>query len=490
MGTLPATFKSGLKLGTNQIIIQVCSFARNIIIARMITPKDYGIAATFAMTYALLDMISNLAAELLLIQAPDGDDPRFQKTAQLLQTVRGIINAALIFACAGPIARLFGIPETRWAFRCVALIPLLRAFTHLDVNRIQRGMRYGPSIRVDLATNLVTTLACVPLALWLRNYSAMLWVLVLQAIVYVIGTHVVADRAYGWAWDRKYVTRIFSFGWPLLINGFLMYVILQGDGVIIGASHRLFPHSHFTLTDLGIYSVAFSLTMAPSMLVANVATSIFLPLLSRVQGQREQLARNYAICAEIVAFMAALIGIPFAIAGSPAIALIYGQKYSAASEVIGWLAAMWAVRIVRVAPTLGAMASGDTRNAMLSNIARTLALPWVVAVAAAGFGLKWIAVCGFCGELLALSVSVRRLQKREDLQIGKCIKPFAVAASATLTAILLVPRWEVSAWPVAVVASTLLAALTCVTMLLLFPELRRYFQNVFLPTTNSKALPI
>jgi len=490
MGTLPVTFKSGLKLGTNQIIVQVCSFVRNIIIARMITPKDYGIAATFAMTYALLDMISNLAAEMLLIQAPDGNEPRFQQTAQLLQAFRGLINAALIFACAGPVARLFGIPETRWAFQCVALIPFLRAFTHLDVNRIQRGMRYGPSIRVDIATNLITTLACIPLAIWLRNYSAMLWVLVLQAAVYVIGTHVVAQRTYGWVWDRKYMARIFGFGWPLLINGFLMYVILQGDGVIIGASRRLFAHSHFTLTDLGMYSVAFSLTMAPTMLVANVSTSIFLPLLSRVQGRREQLARNYAICAEIVAFMAALIGIPFAIAGRPAITLIYGQKYAAAGEVIGWLAAMWAVRVVRVAPTLGAMASGDTRNAMLSNIARTLALPGVVAVAAAGLGLKWIAVCGFGGELLALAVSVRRLQRREHLGIGKCIKPFAVAASATLMAVLLVPRWDVSAWPVAAIVSAVAALLTCAAMLLVFPELRGYCRRAFTPSLAGKALPI
>jgi O-antigen/teichoic acid export membrane protein len=335
---------------------------------------------------------------------------------------------------------------------------------------------------------VITTLACVPLALWLRNYSAMLGVLILQAAVYVIGTHLVAHRTYGWAWDRKYIARIFLFGWPLLINGLLMYVIFQGDGVIIGASHRLFAHSHFTLTDLGVYSVAFSLTMAPSMLVANVVTSIFLPLLSRVQAQREQLARNYAICAEIVAFMAALIGIPFAIAGGPVVALIYGQKYAAAAEVIGWLAAMWAVRTVRMAPTLGAMASGDTRNSMLSNIARTFALPCVVAVAAAGLGLKWIAVCGFGGELLALAVSVRRLQRRENLGIGKCVKPSAVAASATLMAILLVPHWNVSSWPVVLSLSAVWAVFTCTTLLILFPELRRYFQGFFLSTPPSNAL--
>src|SRR5262245_40383824 len=119
-GTL-AVLKSGLKLSANQALVQGCSFLRNVIIARLVSPEDFGIAATFAITYYLLDMASNIGVATHVIQAENGEDPRFQNTAQLLCFTRGLINGLIIFALAVPLSSLFGIPQAKWAFGVLAL---------------------------------------------------------------------------------------------------------------------------------------------------------------------------------------------------------------------------------------------------------------------------------------------------------------------------------------------------------------------------------
>src|SRR6516162_2044857 len=113
--------KGGMKLGSNQAFGQACSFARSVIFARLISPADFGVAATFAMTFSFLEMISNLAAETVLIQAKDGNEPAFQQTAQALQFLRGLINALFIFSLAGIVSRLFGVPQAKPAFQLLAL---------------------------------------------------------------------------------------------------------------------------------------------------------------------------------------------------------------------------------------------------------------------------------------------------------------------------------------------------------------------------------
>src|SRR5581483_3763845 len=138
-----------------------------------------------------------------------------------------------------------------------------------------------------------------------------------------------AERRYAWAWHKEYIKRIVNFGWPLLINGLLMYVIFQGDRFIIGASRRLFSHSSYTLADLGVYSVAFGLSMAPTMLVANVSTQLFLPLLSRAQEMKEQFERRYTGCLELVSLVAAVFAVPFILLGGWVVILVYGTKYAA-----------------------------------------------------------------------------------------------------------------------------------------------------------------
>lgn len=425
MTTRLSFLKGGLHLSTGQVISQASSFVKSLIVARLISPADYGIAALFAMTFSLLEMISNLSAQMLIVQAEDGDDPRFESTIHFVHSCRGLLNATLIFVLAGPVSRLFGAPQAKLAFECLALVPLIRGFYHIDLNRFQRHMRFGPSVLVDSGSNLLVTLIALPLAFWLRNYWAMLWLLVAQSVCYLVGSHLLAERRYGWAWDRFFTERMFHFGWPLTINGLLMFGIFEGDRFTIGSAHHLFSRSNYTLTDLGVYSVAFALTQAPAMVVTNICTSLFLPLLSPAQASRSQFERRYLACVHIVSLLAVVVATGFTVAGGTVVTLVYGQKYRAAGVFIGWLSAMWALRIFRQAPTLAAMAYADTRNAMVSNLSRSSALLGLLFVAATGRPLVWIAVCGFLGELVALVVCVWRLQLRHGVPAALCFRPFA-----------------------------------------------------------------
>ena len=310
MSVFSSIFKGGSQLALGQIVSQACSFVRNLVIARIVSPADFGIAATFAMTLSLMEMVSNVASEMLLVQSPEGNEPGLQSTAQAMKVVRGIGNGLILLALAIPLSRLFGVPQATWAFACLAVYPFLLGFSHLDTYRLQREMKFMPWVLMTAGSNALVTVITFPLVYWLRNYSVMLWVLVLQSLFQTIISHFVAKRRYTWAWDKNYVRSMFHFGWPLLINGLLMYGIFEGDRLIIGSSNRLFPRSHFTLSDLGVYSVAFALTMAPTMVVANIGTSLFLPLLSQAQKSVQEFRERYALTSQLIAIAAILITLP------------------------------------------------------------------------------------------------------------------------------------------------------------------------------------
>src|SRR6056297_3280145 len=92
--------KGGLLLSGGSMLSAGCSFARNIIIARLISVEDFGIAATFALTMSLIEMASNLALDRLLVQAPDGDSPHMLATGHAFQVFRGVLSAIALFALA------------------------------------------------------------------------------------------------------------------------------------------------------------------------------------------------------------------------------------------------------------------------------------------------------------------------------------------------------------------------------------------------------
>jgi O-antigen/teichoic acid export membrane protein len=448
------TLRGAAVMFAGQVCGQAASFARNLVVARMISSADFGIASTFAVTMSLLEMLGDLAVDKLLVQARDGDDPRVQDTAQFVQFVRGLGGGALLFVMADVVAALFRLPDVRWAFRSLAIVPVINGLAHLDARRFQRDMRFLPSAAVDALPQVAATLAAWPLALLLGDYRVVLWCALLQAAASTVLSHVLAERRYAWRRDRDVARRIIAFGWPLLVNAILMYAIFQGDRIVVGTS--------YSLADLGAYSLAFSIAFVPTSVVAHVATAVMLPLLSRAQDDPSALRARSAATAQAVALATTCVAIPLVVAGGPLIVAWFGTKYAAAASVMPWLAAMQGVRILRIAPVLVSLARADTVSSMMGNLWRSCALGAMVFAAWNHAALPWIAAAGLGGEVVALLYSVDRLRRLHGLPTGVTLAPSAIAFGG-LAAALACASSALSA-PNAITASLAIAAATVVAI--------------------------
>lgn len=410
--------RGSLSLGMGQVASQALTLVRSAIVAHLVSRSDVGLGSIFIATITLFEMISNVRPDAMLIQARDGNDSRLQSSAQALEVVRGSCMAIAVFLCASPIAEMFAVPQATWAFRWLALVPLLSGLQHMDPRRLQRDLKYGPEVRVVVGSQVVATVAAWPLASWLGDYSAILYVVLLRASTQCLLTHLSAIRVYRWGFDLQALKRIFSFGWPLLANGLLMFGILQGDRMLIG-----WKQTHFTLADLGLYSMAWSLTAVASVLVGRVVNPILLPLFARSAESGAELDTSYRLSCQMLAVFGTASAIFFTLLGGPLMAVIYGHEYGQASTFIAWLAAMQAVRILRQAPIQASISQADTRNPLFANLARSLSLVAATAAALSGAPLAGIAACGCAGETLALLTSTLRLSRLSNVSAGICLRP-------------------------------------------------------------------
>jgi O-antigen/teichoic acid export membrane protein len=441
------------------------AFLRNLILARLLTPADMGVAASLAVTLSLLEMLSDVAADKLIVQAPDGDDLRLEGVVHAVQCVRGVVQASFLFLLSWPVAALFKMPEALWAFQLIALAPLIRGFAHLDPSRFFRELRYGPSVLAESVPQVVAVLAAWPLARLIGNYGAALWVVLIQSLVYVVCTHAVAERPYRWALDRDLLRRVSSFGWPLVLNSVLLFGINQGDKAIVGAA--------YAPAELGVYSVAFMLAAAPVMVLGKLSIAIGLPLLSRVQHEAGQFASRYRLLVQTTGLLAACMAVPMILAGPLMIRVLYGDKYAGAGAYFGLLAAMGALRILRMAPTVAAMARGDNVNALVANVARSIALLGIIATAVQHMSLVWVPAVSVGGEAFALAVSIIRLAHRQQVAMFDSIVTtgaVCVIMCAAGTAAWALVNW--SSWAMAA-AALVAELLTVIVLVSCFPALRR-----------------
>lgn len=129
--------KGAALLSIGQVSGYGLSFARNLILARMLTKADFGLVAALSMTMSLLELVSRMAFGNQIVQARQGDDPLFQAVAHSAQMAVGVISGLLVIGASYPMARAFNVPDLTWVFMLLAVVPLARASMHLDLPRLQ-----------------------------------------------------------------------------------------------------------------------------------------------------------------------------------------------------------------------------------------------------------------------------------------------------------------------------------------------------------------
>lgn len=422
-------------LASGKMIVQASGLVRTVIVASIIGTANMGIAATFILTIGFLEAISAVSGDKLLIQDREGDTERMQGSVQAVQAIRAVLISIAIFLAADPVARLFGAPQAVDMYRLLALVPLIRGIQHLDQKRRQREMRYLHDTIVTTVPAVLMLIAAYPVSVWLGDYRAVMALLLFGACAQTLGSHLMAERRFAFAWDRDHVYRVFMFGWPLTVNGLLLFVILQGDSFLIGSGQRLFG-SAYTHDDLGIYAIAVTLAMAPTGAVASISTALMLSLLSRAQDNAPMFERRYRLCIAGLTVASSAIA-PLLIVAGPALVRItprFGDQYAPIVQVLGILAAMQAFKMIRVAPTLAAMSRGDTKTLMATNLIRVASFAGALAAVMNSAPLAWIALSALAGEVMALAYAFIRLRRVHAVPLGASLPSVSLTTSVMLVA--------------------------------------------------------
>ena len=401
---------------------------RNLLVAWLIPVGDFGIAATFAVVMAVAEMATVLGLQQQIVQSKDGDDPHFQAVLQAFQLLRAVLASAILFLLAGPLAAFLDIPEVVWAYQLLAVVPVLNALVHFDVWRLTRRMQFLPEVLTNTVPVLISLAAVWPLALVFGDWQVMLWAILLQAVVRAGLSHLLAERPWRLALDRRIILGSLNFGWPILANTVLLFIIVQGDKLVVGRE--------LGMETLGIFAMGLTLTLGPLTMLAGAALKFYLPQLSEpdLSPQRRDHLRLVVLQGFILA--AAVLITLGAVLGGPVVHVLLGDRYQPLTLLIGWMVMAQGIRMLKGGPAIIALAAGHTGNALAANLVRGLAFPLMWYAAATSGDLVvvlWIATgAEAAGHVLALALLALRGQITLRLVVLPHVVLLALLALATV----------------------------------------------------------
>jgi O-antigen/teichoic acid export membrane protein len=398
---------------------------RNLIVARIVSPHDYGIASTLAISMSIVEMLSYLGLNQLMVVDKDGDDDHFQRAMQGFQVMRGMFSSTVLFLIAHPYADFLGVPEVAWAYQIIAVIPFINGLQHYDNHRMRRHMNFRPAVVTQSVAPLIAVVLLWPIAMIYSDYRIMLASLLVQSIASVSLTHIMAKRPYRLAFDMALIRKATIFGWPLLLNGIMLFGVFNGERLIVGRE--------LGMAQLAVFSMAITLTLTPTLVLAGASQSLFLPKLSIARDDTRSF--NWFGVAAIEGGLAIglLLLLGTVMIGGPVVHVLLGNKYEAMLPILVPMAVMQALRVAKSGASTVALAKGRSGNSAVANFFRILSLPisWYAVVHTGSvFTVIWIAAAA---EALGFIVSLQLASKRTGLMLQPLTIPvvlFALACAA------------------------------------------------------------
>lgn len=385
-------------------IRSVTLFLRTIIIARLISVEDFGIAATLTVSVAIIQLASTLGLDRMIVQDRDGANSEMQEALQGFQLLRGLFGAVVLYLLAGPMARFLGTEDLVWAYQTMALVPIFNGLAHLDVQRLQRRMQFRPIFMVTTAPSILSLLLIWPADALFNDFRVMMFTMLAQQALTTVMSHVFAERRFRVRFDPAIYKRGLSFGWPLMIDGFLLFLVFHGEKMIVGRE--------LGMVVLGVFSMGTALLQSPASSVTASLNQFLLPQLSAAQDDDRRFNGVAYVTLQAYILTAILLCMGVLLLGAPLVHLALGAKYDAVVPLLLWLAIAQALRSAKNGTALVSLARASTENGPIGNVPRvvTIFLSWLALTQ--GAGLDVVIALAIAGELAGFLLTVWLMRRR------------------------------------------------------------------------------
>ena len=298
---------------------QGVQFLFGIILARLLSPDDYGIIAMPLVFLALAQCFIDSGFSTALIRKPDLNEDDLS-TAFYFNVGVGIICYIILFLTSPLIADFYNTPILSDLLKVTALAALFNPLCAVQQAILTRKIDFKTQAVVSLTGAIISGVLGLVMA-----YSGFgVWSLVCQQVGgYLLRTLLLWIMVkwrpkHVWSWESFHY--LWGFGSKMLGSGLLDTAYTNIYPIVIG--------KYYSANDLGNYTRAKQFSSLPSSNITGILQRVTFPVLSTIQNEDERLARNYRKILKLSAFLIFPLMMILSAVADPLIRVLLTDKWA------------------------------------------------------------------------------------------------------------------------------------------------------------------
>ncbi|MBT2571271.1 lipopolysaccharide biosynthesis protein [Planococcus sp. ISL-110] len=298
---------------------QGVQFIIQIILARLLTPADFGLIGMILVFVALSNSLVDSGFTQALIRDQKANQTDYS-TVFYFNLAVSIFIYGVLFLSAPLISNFFEQDQLTALVRVLALGVIINAFSIIPRAMFTKEVDFKVQAKVNMAASVVSGIVAVAMALLgFGVWSLVVRMLALngiQAMLLAFYRRWLPSLVFSMASFK----RLFGFGWKLLVSGLIDTAYDNIYYLIIG--------KQYSATSLGYYTNAAKFSDVATQTLTATIQRVTYPVLSGIQDQEERLKQSFKKVIKLSGFLIFPIMIGVAAVAEPLILLIFGEKWA------------------------------------------------------------------------------------------------------------------------------------------------------------------
>lgn len=388
---------------TAKALTAALSFVVTIILARILIPEDFALAAIAITIVGLLAAFTELGLNNALVHHKSPERAHFD-TAWTLNMCRALILAAILAAAANSLASAYNEPRLVHVIYVLGVSIVVGAVANPTMVVFTRNLSFSQEFFVSVTAKLIGAVCAILFAVIYHSYWAILIGAIVAQAVTTINSYIL----------RPYLPRI-SFSKTKELLDFSLWLSLSS--IVHGINHYIvqlivglvLPRAQFGYLVFGQRVAAVTLYEA-----LEPVRQVLFASFTAIQDDAARLKKAYLKAQSILVFAILPVGVGLALMAHPVLYFIVGEKWLPAVPVLQVMAMVYAIQAIIAPAGAVAMATGNTRASFYRDtLSLSVRLPLVVA-GAYFYGLNGLLIAVFVETSFFVFISahlVRRILK-------------------------------------------------------------------------------
>jgi lipopolysaccharide exporter len=336
-GLKAKVFRGGAWLGTGSVAEQAFRFGRSMVLTRLLAPEAFGVMAVIMSATSVIHTATEIGVKEALIQNPRGAEEHYMRAAWWLALGRAVSIAAFVFLAAPLMAKFYGNAEMTPLLRMATLVVILDGAFSSKAYVAMKEMKFSKWAWINHGGGIIGIVITIILSYFLRDVWALVLGTCAESAARCSLSFILCPFLPSFSWDKDAMRDLLQFSKGLFGLSFLNLIFARTDIFVLA---KLYPAAQ-----LGLYSMAIYLAQTPINYLINLFGQTLLPMFAQIQNDHSRINRVITQVSSLLIFLGvpALVFVFFC--GHSLLAIVFGQRYGAATAA---LIATCAVALVNI----------------------------------------------------------------------------------------------------------------------------------------------